>query len=252
MRAVSDMHPALKIIAFGLLFSVLPFTISGIWTHAVVLAILVAMIVGMRIPYSQIRTTYPALAVVVLTVVSYLAVDAGGPTVAAIPLGPWTWEIRQGSVYYATRMASRTVIWVAAYLILLATTPNRAFVAGLMALRVPRSAAIAFAMTIKFWGQVVQDTQMIVEAQRARGVDFHRGSPWRLFYVRFIATLLPIFFVMFKRFRTMSYALTLRGLGAPAVPTQFYKPAVRARDWLAFGGIVALQAACVILDRTVF
>lgn len=251
MHAVSDMHPALKIVLFGILFSLLPFAITGLWTHALVLAILVAMIVGMRIPYRQIRMTYPALAVVVLTVISYLAIDAGGPTVAEIPLGPWTWRIDAVGVYYATRMASRTVIWVAAYLILLATTPNRAFVAGLRALRMPRPAAIAFAMTIKFWGQVIQDTQMIVEAQRARGVDFHRGSPWRLFYVRFIATLLPIFFVMFKRFRTMSYALTLRGLGAPTTPTQYYRPAAGPRDWLAFGVVAALLAGCIILDWTV-
>lgn len=248
MAGLRDLHPGLKIVAFGITFSILPFLLRSLWTTAAAVALLVVINLMAGVTFREARLVVPALGVVVITVVSWLLLNAGGPDLAVVRVGPVTWHVSSLSAYYAVRMASRTVIWVGAYLVLLATTSNRDFVLGLRFLRVPRAGAVAFAMTLKFWGQVTRDALMIAEAQKARGVDFHRGPRWRLFYTRFVATLVPIFFVMFKRFRTMSYALSLRGFGARGRPSEFYQRPLLVRDLCVFAAILLAELILVAWD----
>lgn len=220
----------MKIIVFGVGFSLLPFFLQTILANGLALALLLALGIVYRVPTRAIKLVYPALAVVFITVVSWMFVNAGGAEIARIPIGKWNWIIREGNIYYASKMAIRSFIWIGAYVILLSTTSNRELMTGVQTLGAGQKTAVTVGMTLKFWGQITRDITMILEAQKARGVDFDGGNRWLQFGRRFRAAAIPAIFVMLKRFRTMSFALTLRGFASPVQPTQFFGRALNRTD----------------------
>lgn len=246
---VRSLHPAMKIVVFGVAFSVLPFFLQTVLANGLTLALLLALGLLYQVPARSVRMVYPALAVVVITVVSWMFVNAGGAEVARVSLGKVQWVIREGNIYYASKMAIRSFIWIGAYLILLATTSNRDLMTGVQTLGGGQKTAVTVGMTLKFWGQITRDISMILEAQKARGVDFDRGSKWLQFGRRFRAAAIPAIFVMLKRFRTMSFALTLRGFASPVKPTQYFGRPLNTADKLTTALFLLMLVTLVIFDH---
>ncbi len=83
----------------------------------------------------------------------------------------FTYRLKEFSVIKAVTMSLRSIIWVFGYILLLTTTTNRELVVGLQKLGVPHKVSVAVGMTLKFWGNILEDIKKkIVEAQKKRGV----------------------------------------------------------------------------------
>jgi len=246
-------HGAAKIFVFAVAVPVLPLLLTAWWSLLALAIFLAALVASARVRRRQLLYFSPALAIIAVAGLSWLFVDLGGPVVFRLDLGgPVRYALRAEALERSASASLRALVWALSYVALLATTPSRDLVAGLDRLGVPDRVSRAVAMTLRFWGTVISDTRNVVEAQRARGLDFEGGSRFGRLWRRFVSAAVPTVFVVLKRFQTLSFALALRGVGSSGPKSRLYAPPLAPRDvalsvaavcllsllWLADGGVL--------------
>jgi energy-coupling factor transport system permease protein len=239
----------LTLVIFGLLFAALPFCLHRLSVHIVVLLGIVAAGVFMQVPWRKISFLIPPLIVILIGASSWLLSDLGGHILVQIPTPFGVWRIGSDSVYMSVKIALRGLIRLTSFAIILGTVTPREALKGLTFLRVPRGIALAVVFTFAFWPYVIRVARIIVEAQEARGLEIRRGNRWKRIRVRILATAVPLLFVMLRRMKTITYALIVRGFGAPTKTTDFYWRPLRQRDWLLGLCASMLAIGAVLLDR---
>lgn len=243
------LHPTAKLLVFGALASLLPFAAPGLAAHACLLLALVAVAATARIPARRFLIFSPVLLFVAVSWLTWIFADRGGPTLLRIDLGPIEARVTQGGLDAALIFTLRIVAWGLAYALILFTTSNRELVLGLRGLGVPHTAAVTVGMTLKFMTQIVSDARAVAEAQRCRGLGLRGRGPLERVRRRYLMAVVPSIFALLKRFRTMSYALSIRAFGAPTAKTQFYRLKARPRDYAATVAAFVLGAAVVAVGR---
>jgi len=233
-------HGAAKIFVFAVAVPVLPLVLTAWWSLLALAIFLAALVASARVRRRQLMYFSPALAIIAVAGLSWLFVDLGGPVVFRLNLGPVRYALRAETLERSVSASLRALVWALSYVALLATTPSRDLVAGLDRLGLPDRASRAVAMTLRFWGTVISDTKNVVEAQRARGLDFEGGSRAGRLWRRFVSAAVPTVFVVLKRFQTLSFALALRGVGASGTKSRLHAPPLARRD-------AALSVAAVFL-----
>jgi energy-coupling factor transport system permease protein len=232
-------HATAKILLFAVAIPLIPFLLRH-WTSLVLLAVLLgSLLVLARVRRRQLLTFAPAMPIILIAGLSWLFADQGGAIIAEWQLGTWSYVLRSHTLDRALTGMLRTLVWVLAAMALLTTTSSRELVAGLDRLGVPDRVSRAVAMTLRFWAIAIADAGHVADAQQVRGVDFARAAPWRTLVQRFLISGVPTLFVLLKRFQTLTFALALRGVGAPGPKTRLYAPPLRRRD-AVFLGLSAL------------
>ena len=247
-------HPTTKILFFAVAVAILPLLTRHWQSNLMLILILIVILISAKVKRKQLLYFSPALALVSMAAIFWLFTNVGGNTIFEVRLYPLpiNYVLRDRSVEQAVRMSGRALVWVLAYAALLTSTSSREMMAGLERLGLPHSAATAVGMTLKFWANVMADTDNVVDAQKVRGVDFERGRGLSLIKQRVVMTSLPTIFLMLKRFRTLSFALALRGFGSRGSKSRVFRPSLRRSD------IVALLVGLIILasvgaaDRLMF
>lgn len=241
-------HAAAKILIFAAAVPILPLLLDH-WQSLLGLALgLGTVVASARVRRRQLLYFSPALGLILVAGVSWLFTDLGGPAVVELNAGPFEYTLRERTAERAATSSLKALVWALSYVALLTTTSSRDLVAGLDRLGAPDRASRAVAMTLRFWATVMADTGHVAEAQRARGVDFGEGSRWRGLARRFVSTAVPTLFLMLKRFQTLSFALTLRGMGARGTKTRLYAPPLRRQDAALCALTVALLGLVWLVD----
>ena len=240
-------NPAVKIAVLGVGAATVPALVGHWQVQLLLLAGLASAGLACRVPLRRTRAFAPALGVIGLSVLSWLVFDRDGPVAVTLPaLG---WSVHVDAIDQALTSGLRALNWVAAYALLLLTTPNRDLVAGLRQLRVPHAAATAVGMTLRFWGLVAAGTRQVMDAQRARGVDLDGRTGLLGLRRRVLLVAVPSIFLLLRRFRTLSQALALRGFGAPGPKTRWYRPPLRPVELVGAAVAAVVLGAAVALDR---
>jgi energy-coupling factor transport system permease protein len=97
-------------------------------------------------------------------------------------------------------------------------------------------------LAIKFIPVLLGETQRIIKAQSARGVDFESGNFFRRAR-NLLPILTPLFHSVFKRADDLAIALLARGYVSGAKRTYLHEPKMKGKDyWVlaAVGGFVLL------------
>lgn len=243
------LHPAAKLLVFGAMVSLLPFAITGLPGLLALFAALVAAAATARIPARRFLLFSPVLLFVAVSWLTWLFDDRGGKTLFEVDLGPVGAAVTQGSLDASVTFTLRILTWGLAYALILFTTSNRDLVLGFRTLGVPHTAAVTVGMTLKFLTQIAADARAVVEAQRCRGLGLRGRGFFERLRRRYLMAVVPSVFALLKRFRTMSYALSIRAFGAPTEKTQFYRLAARPKDYAITLGFVVFGATIVALDR---
>ena len=244
-------HPAVKIILFAVLITLLPLLTKHWQTNLLITISLIVVIISARISKKQLKYFTPALGLVVIAAVSWLFTNIGGNVILELKIGSFHYVLRDRSLQQAISMSTKAIIWVLSYIALLTTTSSRDIMAGLEKLGMPHKASIATGMTLKFWANVIADSKNVIDAQKVRGVDFDQGSKIKLLVDRVVISSIPTIFLMLKRFRTLSFALALRGFGAPGKKTRRYNPEINQGDIFFFIISCSLTLMIIIIDRAV-
>jgi energy-coupling factor transport system permease protein len=118
-------------------------------------------------------------------------------------------------------------------------------------MRVPRDLVFAFVTAVRFIPVVMLDAFQIMDAQKARGLEFERGSVVRR--VRnMVPILIPLVVNSVIRSGELAEAMESRAYGATPRPTSLYAMRMRWYDVaVALGGLLLLLAAALYIYHVV-
>ena len=210
---VHRLDPRTKLIAVVLYITGL-FLAKFFVTYAVMLGVLVLSIAVSRVPVKSIlRGMKPVLFIAVFTAVLNLFYTPGDTVLARF----WIFTITLEGVYSAFFMVVRIMMLISGTFLLTYTTSPILLTDGLEALlgplkkvRVPvHELAMMMSIALRFIPTLIEETDKIMSAQRARGADFESGNLVQRAKA-LIPLLVPLFISAFRRADELATAMECR------------------------------------------
>ncbi|MBD1382458.1 energy-coupling factor transporter transmembrane component T family protein [Metabacillus arenae] len=242
------MHGFTKIVIFGLFLTVLPFFLGKTVSLNILLLLNLAMLIYVRPTRFQMLMLIPVLSLTLVMGVTFLLADMGGTVYFAKNIGVWDFYITENNVHYALIFMLRMFNCSLSFFLIMFTTKPQDIVNGLEMFGFPNVVTLALSLTLRYWSLMITDARNVMDAQYCRGVDFRSGSIFSRI-IRFASILIPIIYVMLKRFRTASFALSLKGVGRKNSRSQYYRPKMSSLD---YGSLVVCGICAILLTLLKF
>jgi energy-coupling factor transport system permease protein len=229
------MDPRVKIVSV-LLLSLLALVIRDLYYLLVLLASIFVLIVLGR---ATLAKTYFALKMVlrvmVLIVILWPFFNPGGADVLAT-YGPIriTEQGILGGIANAIRVLCLATVWY----ILMFTTTQRDIVRGLVKLGLRFDFGLTLSIALRFLPTFGATMESIKDAQRARGLEFEKGSLIKR-SKNYVAVLVPTIVSALRTAETLSLALQSRAYGARADRTYLRELRMRPSDFVALAVVTA-------------
>ena len=250
---VHRFDPRLKLV-LTILYIVLLFAASNPLGLALSLIFLAVMYAVAKIPFKLIlKSLKPIFPIIVFTAVLNLFFVSGeGDPV--FKLGFLT--VYAEGIRYAVLMAVRVMALIAGTSLLTYTTSPISLTDGLESLlgflkkiKVPvHELSMMMSIALRFIPTLIEETDKIMSAQKARGADFESGNIFQRAKA-LVPILVPLFISAFRRADELATAMECRcyhgGEGRTALHVLHYKTA----DWLTLAGFVALAAGVIVLGK---
>ena len=207
---VHRLDPRTKLILV-VLYIIALFQAEGWISYAVVLAVSVLCMLLSRIrPKNLFKGLKPMLIIITLTALLNIFYTAGTPV---LPGWIITWE----GIARAVKMILRIVLLITGTFLLTYTTSPIALTDGLEILLSPlkrwkvpvHEMTMMMSMALRFIPTLIEETDKIMSAQRARGADFETGSLVRRAKA-LIPVLVPLFVSSFRRADELAVAMECR------------------------------------------
>ncbi|MBE7022085.1 MAG: energy-coupling factor transporter transmembrane protein EcfT [Ruminococcaceae bacterium] len=197
-----------------------------------------------------LRGLKPIWFVIIFTAVLNIFLTPGTKIYAWGYETPMTWE----GLFLAGKMALRLVLLITASSALTYTTSPIALTDGIEKLLKPFSKlglptyelAMMMSIAIRFIPTLIEETEKIMKAQKARGADFENGSILRR--VKALAPMLvPLFISAFRRADELAIAMESRCYQGGAVRTRLHEIRFRKQDAWAMVIFLLFFAALITL-----
>ncbi len=233
------------------LYIVALFTAKSWISYSLVAAFLVLSVRLSHIPFRTIlRGLKPILIIVILTGVLNLFYGGGTHVLVSFWGLTITWE----GVRAALFMVSRIVMLITGTFLLTYTTSPIALTDGLESLLGPlkkihlpvHELSMIMCIALRFIPTLIEETDKIMSAQKARGADFETGNLLQRARA-LIPILVPLFISAFRRADELATAMECRCYQGGEGRTKLKVLRYERRDWitLALGGL--LVAAVITL-----
>ena len=226
------------------------FTARWFVTYGLVLAFLLLAVGLSRIPpKTLLRSMKPLLIVIVITGLLNLFYTPGQVLVQF-----WIFRITREGIVAAALMILRITMLVCGTFLLTYTTSPIALTDGLepllsplKRLRVPvHELSMMMCIALRFIPTLMEETDKIISAQKARGADFETGNLLRRAKAM-LPILVPLFISAFRRADELATAMECRCYHGGEGRTRLRQPRFLLNDFLALGLGAALVAAVAIL-----
>lgn len=249
---VHRLDPRTKILAV-ILYIVALFSADSVLTYVLAAAALALCILVSKVPFKSLtKGLRPILIIVIFTAVMNLFFTKGTAICDVWLLRHITWE----GLAAATKMMLRIVMLIMGTFLLTYTTSPIALTDGLESLlgflkkiKVPvHELSMMMSIALRFIPTLIEETDKIMSAQKARGADFESGNIFQRAKA-LVPILVPLFISAFRRADELATAMECRcyhgGEGRTALHVLRYKTA----DWLTLAGFVALAAGVIVLGK---
>lgn len=245
--------PRSKII-FTVLFIAAIFLCKGLVSYGITLLILLMMIGISKVqPRVFLKGMKPVVFIVVCTAILNLFYTSG--TVL------WSWgilKITEEGIWKAGFMVLRILMLIACTLLLTYTTSPILLTDGLEKLLRPlkklnfpvHELSMMMSIALRFIPTLIQETDKIISAQKARGADFDSGNLIQKAKA-LIPILIPLFISSFRRAEELAIAMECRCYHGDEGRTSLRQLHYAGRDYGLIIFSIALCAGIVIL-RVVF
>ncbi len=245
------MDPRTKLIML-VVYIVALFTVSGWVGYGVCLAFLVGCIYISRIPAKSIvRGMKPLVMILVFTGVLNVFFTTGEK-----PLVEW-WIIKiypEGLVR-AFLMVVRILMLITSTFLLTYTTSPISLTDGLESLLGPlkkihlpvHELSMMMCIALRFIPTLIEETDKIMSAQKARGADFESGSLMQRVKA-LVPILVPLFISAFRRADELATAMECRCYHGGDGRTKMKLLRYSRRDFAAFGAGILLLAVVITLN----
>ena len=245
--------PRSKII-FTVLFIAAIFLCKGLVSYGMTLLILLMMIGISKVqPRVFLKGMKPVVFIVVCTAILNLFYTSG--TVL------WSWgilKITEEGIWKAGFMVLRILMLIACTLLLTYTTSPILLTDGLEKLLRPlkklnfpvHELSMMMSIALRFIPTLIQETDKIISAQKARGADFDSGNLIQKAKA-LIPILIPLFISSFRRAEELAIAMECRCYHGDEGRTSLRQLRYAGRDYGLIVFSIALCAGIVVL-RVVF
>lgn len=247
---VHKLDPRTKLLMVVLYITAL-FLAEGLLGYGIMIAVTVLFIRLSRVPFkSMFRGLKSVILIIALTAVLNIFYTEGTVLVSF-----WRLTITYEGIARAVFMVLRIVMLISGTFLLTYTTAPVALTDGLelllnplKKLKVPvHEMSMMMSMALRFIPTLIEETDKIMSAQKARGADFETGSLMDRAKA-LLPILVPLFISAFRRADELAIAMESRCYNGGAGRTRMKTLRYEARDYLALcfglvlvGGMIALQ-----------
>ena len=246
------MDPRTKLLGL-ILYIVALFLADWFVSYAVLFALLVTLVSISRIPLKSIvRGLKPVVFILVFTAVLNLFYTPGETVLVKF----WVLTVTMEGVYSAFFMVTRILMLITATFLLTYTTSPILLTDGIESLlsplkliRVPvHELAMMMSIALRFIPTLIEETDKIMCAQRARGADFESGSLVRRAKA-LIPLLVPLFISAFRRADELAVAMECRCYHGGKGRTRLRQLKYHALDWLTLILALGMCVGIYVLGR---
>jgi len=248
---VHRLDPRSKLILV-VVYIVALFFAKHILTYGIMLAALVGIVLASKIKPSVIlKSMKPLLFIIVLTgLLNLFYTD--GKVLAKL----WVFTITEEGIYNAVFMVLRITMLISSTFMLTYTTSPIALTDGLEKLLKPLSKikvpvhelAMMMCIALRFIPTLIEETDKIMCAQKARGADFETGSLFSRAKA-LIPILVPLFISAFRRADELAVAMECRCYHGGEGRTKMKQLRYMYRDAVAMTLGIFVMTAVIVLSR---
>lgn len=244
------LDPRTKLLAV-VLYIVAIFNCRSAWAYGVmILTLIVAARISKVSAKALFRGLKPVLFIIAFTAVLNLFYTPGEVL--------WTWWIlkitREGLRTAVAMVARITLLITGTFLLTYTTSPIQltdgleTLLGPLKKLRVPvHELAMMMSIALRFIPTLIEETDKIMSAQKARGADFESGGLVQRAKA-LIPLLVPLFVSAFRRADELATAMECRCYHGGEGRTKLHVLHFAARDYVVLAFYLALAVAIVVLD----
>lgn len=249
---VHNMDARIKLV-LCLLFMVGIFFVQSYVGFALVTVFLMVVIIASKVPLKSILKSVKGIVVLlILTAMLNIFFTKSGNVLVSW----WIFTITDDGLIYASKMLLRLVYLVIGSSVLtLTTTPVdlthaiERLLAPLKVIKFPvHDLALIMSLTLSFIPSLIDETDRIIRAQKARGADFDTGNLFQRAKA-FVPILIPLLVGGFRRAEELANAMNSRCYEGATNRTQMRVMKLSWRDLVAslvcivvFGGIIVVYA----------
>ena len=246
---IHRMDPRTKLL-LTMVYIVALFLCKGFFSYAVALVFLVTAVAVSRIRLKALfKGLKPLLILIAFTALLNLFYTDGTVLVRF-----WIFKITREGVRNACFLVLRIVMLVAGTFLLTYTTSPISLTDGLESLLSPlkkikfpvHELSMMISIALRFIPTLIQETDKIISAQKARGADFDSGNLMQKAKA-LIPILIPLFLSSFRRAEELAIAMECRCYHGDEGRTSLRQLTMHGRDWGFVVFSVLLCAAIVVL-----
>ncbi len=246
------MDPRMKLV-LTLLFIVLVFLPRNWWGLLAVTVFLAVTVMLSRLPVRLLwRSIKPILFLILFTSVLNMLYVHSGTTLVEWRFIHITTGGVQNAVFIAVRIAC---LLVGSSLLTYTTTPTaltdaiERLLSPLKYIKLnPHELAMMMTIALRFIPTLMEETDKIMSAQKARGADMESGG--LLQRVRaLVPILIPLFVSSFRRAYDLAMAMECRCYQGGEGRTRMKQLHTAPRDWVALAVYIAVAVCLVLLNR---
>lgn len=246
---VHRLDPRTKLLMV-IVYIVALFLAKWVVSYAVMLAFLVTAVALSRIrPRALFKGLKPLLFIIIFTAIINVFYTKGDVLVQF-----WIFKITREGLVNAGFLVLRIVMLVTGTFLLTYTTSPIALTDGLESLLSPLKAihfpvhelALMMSIALRFIPTLIEETDKIMSAQKARGADFETGSLMQRAKA-LVPLLVPLFVSAFRRADELATAMECRCYHGDEGRTKLNVLHYQTRDYLVLGYYAVLVAAVIAL-----
>lgn len=247
---VHRLDPRTKIILV-VVYIVALFCAKFVVSYALMMAVLIACIQLSGVGYKAIfRGMKPVVIVIVITAILNLFYNSSGTLLVHV----WKLSIYTGGVRMAAMMIIRILMLISGTFLLTYTTSPiqltdaiERLLGGLKKLHLPiHELAMMMSIALRFIPTLIEETDKIMSAQKARGADFESGKLIEKAKA-LVPLLVPLFVSAFRRADELATAMECRCYHGDEGRTRMKQLVYAKRDFVALILGAAVLAAVLVL-----
>ena len=246
---VHRLDPRTKLLMV-IVYIVALFLAKWLVSYAVMLAFLVTTVALSRIrPRALFKGLKPLLFIIIFTAIINVFYTKGDVLVQF-----WIFKITKSGLENAIFMVLRISLLVAGTFMLTYTTSPISLTDGLESLLSPlkklhapvHELSMMMSIALRFIPTLIEETDKIMSAQKARGADFESGNLLSRAKAM-VPILVPLFISAFRRADELATAMECRCYHGGEGRTKLSELHYQTRDWVAYLTGAALLAVMIVL-----
>ncbi|MDH5806472.1 MAG: energy-coupling factor transporter transmembrane component T [Candidatus Methanomethylicaceae archaeon] len=162
----------------------------------------------------------------------------------------WSTGSLENSIILSIAMSIRFLALISIFSTFFLTTSPEDLMQSMIQLKVPYEYALTFNMSMRFVPTLSRELQIIIDAQKSRGLELERGSIFQKIK-KYIPILIPLIISSFRRAEMIADAMESRAFGASKRRTSLYTLTMSLKDYV-FIFISLITFTILLLPKIIF